>query len=160
MKTEKERQRTLICLRNYIATQESSACKITETKPSHLGSNSDLIICSKSKLCELIQLGNDYGPLCLVSFSRTGHVAQTVLKCHRQQSILTWNSSTEQFDDLVINYKIVHAYLCSCMLRCQYQKISNFADIGVTTEGFRAAAVPSYSRVVNVLKIESIKLNV
>ena len=52
----------------YSVTQGYSACKATETKPSELGSDSDLFICSKSKLCKLIQLGNDYGPLSLASF--------------------------------------------------------------------------------------------
>ena len=95
----------------YSVTQGYSACKVTEMKPSELGSDSGLFICLKSKLCELIQLGNDYGPLSLVSFSRTVHVAQTALRCHRKQYILTWNSSAELHNDFVINYKMVHAYL-------------------------------------------------
>ena len=57
----------------------------------------------------------------------------------------------------MINYKIVHAYLCFGMLPCQYEKFSNFADIGLTKEEFRAAAVPSYSHVVNTLKNESMR---
>ena len=41
------------------------------------------------------------------------------------------------------------------MLPYQYEKFSNFADIGLTKEEFRAGAVPSYSHVVNAPENES-----
>jgi hypothetical protein len=116
----------------------------------------DYFICSKSQVLYLLDICNGLGPLHCDDYAKTGHVGKFLLKGSRQ--FLFWNSSPTLREDFVINYKMVHAYLCSGMTPVQYERLSNFAGIGLPTQVFRERAVSSYAIAVQHQRDKSIDM--
>ncbi len=69
-----------------------------------------------------------------------------------------WESSPKLSTDLdyVVNYKCVHAYLCSGILPIQYIKFSKYANIGIPTRYTREKMISVYARSVETVKTQSL----
>ena len=133
-----------------IPNQNMSASKVSDRDV-----DDDLFICSKAQLFKLVMLLNNIGQCDVSSFSKIGHVGQMSLQT--DTNVFIWNSSSPLHDDFSVNYKAIHAYLCSGILPCQYEKFAEFMNIGLHKQDFRKNTVNMYSTVVNTLKEESIK---
>lgn len=114
----------------------------------------EAFICSKSQLMTLIDAIKE--GLHASDFSRHGHVGIVSLKDERSGQFLRWSSSPTLQKDYAINYKMAHAYLCSGMLPIQYDRLCEFANIGMCSRHFRQQVSGPYSQTVTKLKQLSI----
>lgn len=97
----------------------------------------DSFICTEGQIEDLIQVANRHGHLEVVDFNRIGHVGQAVLKSKQTHIPIHWSSSPPLKDNFLVNFRMVHAYLCSGLLPVQYEKICDFSVIGKTSKRFR-----------------------
>jgi hypothetical protein len=88
--------------------------------------------------------------------SQNGHVAQLLLKCSIGHHV-RWASSSTMGNNFSVNYKLLVAYICSGITPIEYQRISDFADIGQPTQYFRNKTIVTISEIVNVLTDESMQ---
>lgn len=84
---------------------------------------------------DLIQVANRHGHLEVLDFNRIGHVGQAVLKFYYNISI-HWSSSPPPKNNFLVNFRIVHAYLCSGLLPVQYEHFCDLSVIGKTSKIF------------------------
>jgi hypothetical protein len=89
---------------------------------SRTDTSEDYFICSKSQVLYLLDICNGLGPLHCNDYTKIGHVGQFLLK--GSKTFLFWNSSPSMKEDFTINYKMIHAYLCSGMTPVQYERIT------------------------------------
>lgn len=98
---------------------ENDSTKNTQYNPY---AENDSFICTKGQIEDLIQVANRHGNLEVVDFNRIGHVGQAVLKSKQTHIPIQWSSSPPLKDNFLVNFRIVHAYLCSGLLPVQYEK--------------------------------------
>lgn len=105
-----------------------------------------------------IQVANRHGHLEVVDFNRIGHVGQAVLKSKQTHIPIHWSSSPPLKDNFLVNFRMVHAYLCSGLLPVQYEKICDFSVIGKTSKRFREHFYTLYAECVKDTLNSSMKM--
>jgi hypothetical protein len=132
-----------------------------EDKPSppspslHLSSGGhDNFICAKDKLFELVAVMQN-NPYEIVGYEQVGHVVIVTLMHTAHHTFHRWSSSAPLKGDYLINYRMLHAYLCSGIRAVQYERLSDFAGIGISTSYFRRNIIPIYGQAVERVKNRS-----
>ena len=120
--------------------------------------NLDLFLCSKQKLFDLVRLSQRYGPLEPLDMDKIGHVARLAIKPLAGRMVpFFWHSSSAMAEDYTINYRLIHSYLCAGMFPAQYERLCDFAKIGLPVKRFREKMFPTYGISVRKLRDQSIK---
>lgn len=96
-------------------------------------------------------------PLRMRDISRTGHVIHVEYTCSSGHTI-RWTSSEHVNGNLIVNYRMAMAYLCSGMMPLQYEKLSKFAKFGMTSQRFRTNVLHSMGIITNLLRKTSVNL--
>jgi hypothetical protein len=103
-------------------------------------------ICTKKQLLQLVQTVQQR-PCELYDFVRNGHVGELLIRDIWSDHQWTWASSPWLKDNYTLNYKLLHASLCTGLLAVQFDKLCKFANIGNTTDRFKLRFYPLYSQV-------------
>jgi hypothetical protein len=107
----------------------------------------DIFLCSKRQLYDLCSVINNTN-VQMVNYQKKGQVAVLSI-CDKTSGERKWASSAPLAQDYELNYKGIHAYICSGMIPCQFDKFCTFLGLGMCTQYFREKAISVYARTVS-----------
>ncbi|KAH3711129.1 hypothetical protein DPMN_070629 [Dreissena polymorpha] len=152
----------------YLMNKDSSKHSPSQTKAeinssdkTSPSSKHDLFICDYRSLFSFVTKIFEHQKICRhdlapKSLNQSGHVAETEWTC-TDGHVLIWNSSRQLGTQYMVNYRMMLAYLCSGITNIQYERFSEFGDIGVLSHRFRLRSSLTFSAVISVLCKESVQ---
>ena len=112
-----------------------------------------------SSLQQLVDITRNHAQQCEAALkfepgSMVGHVYVSSLTCASGHKY-NWASSSAMHTNYTANYRLFLAFLCSGMLTNQYERFSQFAEIGTVSDKLYRQLVITMSAIVHLLYYES-----
>lgn len=117
-------------------------------------------VCENNALLKLINLtaahsGECKSALQINDITYHGHVADAKLQCDNGH-IIHWTSSSKLGTHYTVNYRMMLGYLCSGITPIQYERFSNFSDIGILTQYFLSTVIITFAAAIDLLARQSV----
>ena len=141
---------------NVLSNSSTSPPQSPTQTASHCDKDKDdVFLCTKGRFMELVDILRDTSSV-IGSYAQDFHVAEVCFQDTRSPFMYRWASSPPLKNNYLVNYKMIHAFICSGMLNAQYERLCHHAGIGVTSKYFRQKCLPSYKTTIDNLKNRSV----